>query len=315
MKPVRGHDAAWTQFAAAWKHSRLGQAYLFTGPPGVGKAMFAKQLARAVLCETMSDELIACGTCVGCRQMAAGTHPDFLFCRRPDDKLELPIELIRDLCDHLALKPARGSRKVAVLDDADDLNDSSANAFLKTLEEPPAGSLLILVGGDPQRQLATVVSRCQVIHFRPLATELLIDILLGEGVEGRDQAEKLARLSGGSVETALALNDPEVWAFRDHLAGGLSKPRPDFMGLARDWSRFCEDAGKDAAARRRRCSLVMRLLIAVLRRRVCESLEGGGDTDRLLGWVGRCLDADRHLDRRVQIELVVESLLDAMSKL
>ena len=88
--------------------------------------------------------------------------------------------MIRDLCDQFALKPARGSRKVAILDDADDLNDEAANAFLKTLEEPPPGAVLILIGTSPELQLETIVSRCQVVRFDPLPDAEIAALLLGK---------------------------------------------------------------------------------------------------------------------------------------
>src|SRR4051812_16934528 len=144
---VRGHEAIVRSFDAAWRKGRLGHAYLFVGPAGVGKHTLARELARALLCETRGDSLAACGACGSCKLVDANTHPDLTLAARPEEKLELPIERIRELIEHLSLKPARGGRKVAILDDADDLNEESANAFLKTLEEPPPGSLLILIGG------------------------------------------------------------------------------------------------------------------------------------------------------------------------
>jgi len=133
---VMGHEAVARSFEAAWRKGRLGHGYLFVGPTGVGKHTFARELARAILCETRSGGLEACGRCAGCALVDAGTHPDLFLAARPDDAVDLPIELVRDLIEHLALKPARGGRKVAILDDADDLTPEAANAFLKTLEEP-----------------------------------------------------------------------------------------------------------------------------------------------------------------------------------
>src|SRR5262249_33835338 len=88
----------------------------------------------------------------------------------------------RDLCEHFALKPARGMRKVAILDDADDLNEEAANAFLKTLEEPPPGAVLILIGTSVEVQLQTIVSRCQVVRFDPLSASDVAELLLEQGV-------------------------------------------------------------------------------------------------------------------------------------
>src|SRR5262249_40213336 len=111
----------------------------------------------------LTPVLEACDSCPSCVQVEAGTHPDFLCVGRPEDALEFPIDLMRNLCQRFSLKSARGHGKVVLLDDADDLNEESANCFLKTLEEPPPRSVLILIGSSPDRQLSTIVSRCQVV--------------------------------------------------------------------------------------------------------------------------------------------------------
>src|SRR5262249_41493055 len=135
------------EFAQAVRRGRLGHAYLFTGPAGVGKRLFARELAKTLLCDNAPDEnWQACGKCASCQLVDADTHPDLIAAGRPEDKNEVPIETVRELCRLLSLKPARGRGKVAILDDADDLNPYSANSFLKTLEEPPPQSVLILIG-------------------------------------------------------------------------------------------------------------------------------------------------------------------------
>src|SRR5262249_17651493 len=144
---IRGHEALVQGFTQAWRRGRLAHGYLFSGPPGVGKRLFADELAKALLCEAPpACRLEACDRCAACTLVAAGTHPDFFAVSRPEDTNEIPIAVMRELCRGLTLKTARGRGKVAVLDDADDLNEESANCFLKTLEEPPPRSVFILVG-------------------------------------------------------------------------------------------------------------------------------------------------------------------------
>jgi DNA polymerase-3 subunit delta' len=265
-------------------------------------------------------------------QVEAGTHPDFFAAGRPEDKLELPIETVRELCRGLAFKPARGRRKVAILDDADDLSDEAANCFLKTLEEPPPRSVLILVGTSAERQLSTIVSRCQVIRFAPLPGELVAELLRAGGVEDRTLIERLVLLSGGSPGQAAALADPALWAFRRTLIEGLSGPRPDGVVLAKELTRFVEEVGKESAAQRRRAALVLRLLIEFLKDAVRFSLGGtpqpadpedlrglenlakGAEPELLLELLDRCLEADAQIDRRVQLVLVLEGLVDSLGQ-
>lgn len=335
---IRGHEVLVQAFAHAVRRGRLAHAYFFAGPPGVGKRLFAEELAKTMLCENRSEQNFeACDQCPACKQFGAGTHPDFVAVSRPEDKPNIPIESVRELCRQLSLKPARGHGKVAILDDADDLDDpvnlhASANAFLKTLEEPPPGSVLILIGTDADRQLPTIVSRCQVIRFAPLPTELVAELLRAQGMEDTALGERLARLSGGSLGQARDLADPALWSFRRSLLEGLSQPRPNTVALAREWINFVGEAGKESAAKRRRAALVLRLLIEFLKSTLCVSVGGTPQlvetddlrimrelanrlgTERLLELLDRCLEGDIHIDRRVQLELALEAMLDALGQ-
>ena len=120
---IRGHNRLVEAFTQAWRRGRLAHAYLFAGPQGVGKRLFAVELAKALLCESPpKDRLEACDECAACALVDAATHPDFFTASRPDDKNVIPIEVMRELCQGFALKTARGRGKVAILDDADDLD-------------------------------------------------------------------------------------------------------------------------------------------------------------------------------------------------
>jgi DNA polymerase-3 subunit delta' len=242
---VRGHEAQAEAFARAVRRGRLAHAYLFVGPTGVGKRLFAVELAKALLCEAPPGDgrLEACDRCPACAQVEVGTHPDFFTAARPTESAEFPIALMRELCQHFSLKAARGRGKVVVIDDADDLNAESANCFLKTLEEPPPGSVLVLIGSSTDRQRPTITSRCQVVRFRPLPAETVGELLQTGGVEDPETRERLARLGGGSPGQALALADPELWGFRRTLLTGLTRQRFDSVALAKAWTEFVQDAG------------------------------------------------------------------------
>jgi len=334
---VRGHDAQVEAFRRAVRRGRLAHAYLFTGPSGVGKRLFAVELAKSLLCESVPDDLAqspldACDRCPACKQVEAGTHPDFFRAMRPPDKHEFPIELMRELCQAFSLKSARGRGKVVLLDDADDLNQESANCFLKTLEEPPPRSVLILIGSTPDRQLATIVSRCQVIRFAPLSPAIVDEVLRENGVDDTALRQRLVRLSGGSSGHALALVDPALLGFRRRLMDALAKPRFDSVSLAKEWIAFVEEAGKESAAQRARAKLVLRLLIDFVtdalavsqgsapRRSEAEEdaalreLAARARPDVLMTMLARCLEADEHIERRVPLALALEGLLDAAAQ-
>jgi DNA polymerase-3 subunit delta' len=330
---VRGHEAQTAAFDRVVRRGRLAHAYLFTGNPGIGKRLFADELAKALLCEGESPCLEACDKCPSCIQAAAGTHPDLFVVTRPEENLEMPIAKVRELSKRFSLKSARGRGKVAIVDDADDFNDASANCFLKTLEEPPPRSVIILIGTNPDRQLPTVLSRCQVIHFRPPPPAMVAELLRAAGVEDPAWAERLAHLAGGSPAKALALADNSLWQFRRDLVNRLAQVPCDTPALALAWMHFVEEAGKESAQQRRRASLILELLIQFLNaaldlsfggtpevvepedQRILETLATRLSTDQLLAILERCLEADVQIDRRVQLVLVLEALSDAMGRL
>ena len=181
---------------------------------------------------------------------------------KPEDKAFIPLELLigerehrrrEGLCHNIGLKPYLGGRKIAVIDDADYLNAEGANALLKTLEEPPPRSVLILIGTTPAKQLPTIRSRCQLVRFRPLPIEVVGDLLVSKGlVADPTEARRLAQYSEGSIQRALELADPELWSFRNTLYERLSEPMLDSVRLAQTVAAFVDEAGKEASARRAR---------------------------------------------------------------
>src|SRR5208337_4608070 len=221
-----------------------------------------------LLCETRGDgDLDPCGVCPGCLQVAGGTHPDLIEEGCPEDKHELPIDVIRHLCDWFSLKPARGRRRVAIVDDADDLNEEASNAFLKTLEEPPPGAVLILIGSSPELQLETIVSRCQILRFEPLPEPVLAGLLVERGVAGdADDAARLAALGEGSVSRATGLADPELEQFRRELIDEIAAEQGfDPSELAGRLGAFVKLAGKETVDQRRRAGLLVGELARLFR--------------------------------------------------
>ncbi|MCI0705681.1 MAG: DNA polymerase III subunit delta' [Planctomycetia bacterium] len=324
---IRGQDAARQTFFAALERGRLAHAYLLVGPDGVGKQLFARELAKAFLCEKPPAKMTACDHCPACAQVEAHTHPDVLYLRTPEGKHELPVDEMRSFCTHLALKPARGARKIGIVIDADDFNEESANSFLKTLEEPPPGSLLLLLATSTDRQLSTILSRCQVVRFAPLKPADLEAILEQHGIADAEKRSRLARLGSGSVARALALDDDSIWQVRQKLIEGLTSTRPTFQSLAEAWSKFYE-TGKDTAAQRMRVSLVLAFLTETVQNALRLSLGASvsglttAEADRLKAFAARvgteglmellekCVEADYFVERRVQLILVIESVLD-----
>src|SRR5689334_4767753 len=222
---IQGHDAVVEQFRQALTAGRLATTYLFVGPEGIGKRAFALQLAKALLC-TASDPtaLEPCGRCESCTLAAAGNHPDVLLVERQSGTKFLKVEQFigprerrnqEGLCHDIALRPMLGRRRVAIIDDADWFTPESANCLLKTLEEPPPGAVILLIGTARSRQLPTILSRSQVIRFRPLPEEAVRNLALAEGFAADERtAAELASRSHGSLTLARQLADASLWQMR-----------------------------------------------------------------------------------------------------
>jgi DNA polymerase-3 subunit delta' len=155
------------------------------------------------------------------------------------------------MCHDLSLRPLVSSRRVAIIDDADDLQVETANCLLKTLEEPPPRSVIILLGTSLAKQLPTIRSRSQVVRFAPLSADDIAAILVERQIEPDGAtANELAHRSGGSVAGAIAAHDQALWQFRAEFLEKLSTPRVDSVGLAQAVGDFVNEAGKEAPPRR-----------------------------------------------------------------
>jgi len=190
---------------------KIPHAYLFTGIAGIGKTSAAKAFAMALNCREPID-LEACGQCPSCRKFKSGNFPDFLSIQ-PDGQ-NIRIQQIKDLNRRLNFAPATGGYRVCVIHPAEAMNDESANAFLKTLEEPPPGNLLILKVTDPLDLLPTIVSRCQKVPFHPLNAQDIEAWLLEKREIDKETAMLLSKICAGSPGRALKMVDSDFMAKR-----------------------------------------------------------------------------------------------------
>ena len=245
---IIGHQQIIEQLQRTVASGRIAGAYLFVGPAGVGKETVARYFAQLIFCQQDTQPPTVCGTCLACRKVDSGNHPDLQFIR-PDGSL-LKIGQIRELRRQVIYAPLEASRKVYILTDVDRMNPEAENCLLKTLEEPPAASVLILLTSNLQVLLPTTRSRCQILQFHPMPTQELATILADRYSVAPEQATALAIATGGSIGKALTQFEkgepltekvPEILRETDRLvAFRLAedfKNKPETLGELVTWYR------------------------------------------------------------------------------
>ncbi len=219
MSKLVGNKAVGATLRRFVATSRVPNALLFTGPDGVGKKQFAVELARGLVC-TAVDRSEACGHCAACKRAGEVSIPTFekgdesdyvFFSQHPDVGMVVPfrrnlrVGAIRALEREANFRPYEASARIFIVDDADKMNDAAANALLKTLEEPPSTSHIILIAARADTLLATIRSRCQTIRFAPVAFDELETHLIEAYDFTPEDAALAARVSGGSVGRAIEI--------------------------------------------------------------------------------------------------------------
>jgi len=178
FKQIIGQDIPISILQNALAKNRLAHAYLFEGPPSIGKVFTALNFAKAVNCTNPVDGgLDCCDECPSCKKIDEKNHIDVMWIDLQKGKTKISIEQIRQMQARINLKPNEAKYKIFFVPDADQMNEEAQSALLKTLEEPPLKSILILTTSNLRGLLATIISRCQAVKFSPLKIEFIKDII------------------------------------------------------------------------------------------------------------------------------------------
>lgn len=220
---IYGHENKIDILRKTLIQKRIGHAYLFSGIAAIGKKALALELIKAINCENVDTLHDACGTCASCRRIQHASHPDVFFVEANGQFIR--IDSIRQMQERTQCKPLEAKRRAFIIDDADKMNEQSANALLKMLEEPSLVNIIILVTSRPYSLPQTIVSRCQHVRFNPLNTETVAGFLVAEKGIDQQKALLLAALSGGSVGQALDLDKEDTVTYRAELLNLLSTTR------------------------------------------------------------------------------------------
>ena len=203
---IVGHEWAVDALRSALRYDRVGHAYLITGPAQIGKTTLVRTFAQALNCTAARPAERPCGVCRACTLIAAERHPDVRLVVGETSgrgKVTLKIDQIRELNQALNLTAAEARYKVAIIEQFDAANPSAANAFLKTLEEPPHNVVLLLTATDAETLLPTIPSRCRTIALRPVPAAVIQEALETRWMIDREQATLLAHLADGRMGWAI----------------------------------------------------------------------------------------------------------------
>jgi DNA polymerase III subunit delta' len=307
---IFGQATAVSYLTRGLKSKRLSPSLLFVGPDGVGKKTLALELAKALFCSapvpvSPAFTLGACDLCDNCRKISEATHADVqvlnkrlqatILKEKESEQSALKIEAVRHLEKFLQLKSLEGSHRVVIIEDAHLLTEASANALLKTLEEPPENAQLVLLTQDEKSLPTTIMSRCAVVRFRRIPTRdlsLWLEQNYGLGIE---EASAIAELADGSFSKALQIKDAE------ESTGTLDQFELDeFFDLLSDneWKK----EGKE------RAQALVSSLIGDSARRLAK-----GDLTRKES-LQKLLQAQRKIEHHVSPRLVLESLYLSLRK-
>jgi DNA polymerase-3 subunit delta' len=218
FQAIYGHEKQVSLLKSAIAGGRLAHAYLFHGREGIGKKAVAMAFAQAILCDRKQAD--ACHTCLSCKKTGHGNHPDLINIAA--EGAFIKIQAIKDLLHMIAFRPLEGGKRLFVIDEADRMNQTAANALLKTLEEPSPANILVLVTSKPYTLPRTILSRCQQLRFSPLRQETVAAYLENKESLDGETAGMIAAAAEGSIQRALQLKEDDYLADRKALLAHLA---------------------------------------------------------------------------------------------
>ncbi|MCQ4573828.1 MAG: DNA polymerase III subunit delta' [Candidatus Brocadiales bacterium] len=333
FKKILSQSHVVASFQSVLSRGRLAHAYMFHGPEGVGKALFARELSKALLCQEGRSD--ACDTCESCRGVDTGRNPNLSWITA--GYKVITIASIQELERLAALKPVEAKRRVFVIEDAERMSSEAANCLLKTLEEPPPGVVILLTTTSPPRLPRTIISRCQLVRFHPIDPGTLKGLITENfGVEG-DGLEWLTAASCGSMGRAANLLKEDAITRRKRLIERLfSLHIEDNFSISQevlDWCPGEKDEGLEARRSRLRiwmCVMLEYYRDILLCKAGAEEVAGlfnSDERDRIQAKAGRLsmgtitdiMDEIKYsleaLRRNANINLLVENMFTRIARL
>jgi len=286
LKDIKGQPKALRILKGTLKKDRVPSAILMSGERGIGKRLAALNYAKAINCLKPAG-VDSCDECISCKKTDSGLHPDVHIIEPEND--EIKIESIRKLDEILSLKPFEGRKKIVLIDDSDRMNTNAANAFLKTLEEPPDNSIIILISSGEDRLPETVRSRCVKIGFSPLPSEICKEIISGRSV-----------IKDINLHLRLSMGRPGLAVTRN-----FSEDKELFLKL---YKNMLSDNSKEIWSGREQMKLWLDMSLIFLRDSIVCKVTGN-EADALLGESSICGSIRKAIDVYNQLEQI-RNLID-----
>jgi len=228
-------EKQWQQLWQSWRDGRLPHALLLTGLSGLGKKQFAEAFLQAQLCKQVSNSGQACGKCHDCHLLQTKAHPNVLWVEPTQESHAIKIDQIREVSEFVQQTSFQGTQRMVVVCPAENMNLAAANALLKTLEEPAAGLLLMLITQQSDTLPATILSRCQRVVFLPPEKSQALSWLTTHWQEPSLDPELLLGLAQGAPLQALASAQPEQFMLRREVMEAFFKEKHDPLHYAVKW--------------------------------------------------------------------------------
>ena len=321
-----GHEWAVNMLKKHIIHGTTRHAYLFSGPPGLGRRTLALRFAQALNCPTPLEAGVPCGTCRDCRQIESMRHADLTIVQSDSEGGILKVDQIREARKTLILKPYMSKYRVALFLRFHEANDNAANALLKTLEEAPSYAVLVLTADTPEQLLPTILSRCEILRLKPLRVDDVQRELESRGLE-TGRAKLIAHISGGRMGYAIRLiENDSLLEWREERLDDLLKLLPasrvekfayaDKLARDKDSMRqtitFWLSYWRDVMLRTAQAETP---LVNVDRNLEIEDLAGRMDLSSARSVVGGLENALEKLERNVNPRLLAEVLLMDLPKI
>jgi len=335
---ILAQDHIIDHFNNAIKTDHLSHAYIFTGQEGVGKALFAKEFAKALNCKNNDND--SCNSCTNCNRIEMLNHPDVFWIEREEKAKFIKIENIRNLQNSVRLSPLESDYKIFIIKEADRMNEEASNCLLKTLEEPSPNTIIILIANSVAPIKDTIRSRCQIIRFQPIPSHIIESQLTDKSGADANKIGWISRFCNGSLANALHLLDDNHYEMNNDIVTRMTGPDLDNLIFAEEVIDSYLSTGDSLEEKRQILKSILHcilqlyrdlLMVKVMNKHDVEqakmSLYNAGREDSLQEYanyltreqimylINEILESIKHVDLNLNINLLLENIITKITVL